>query len=117
MELRELIRSVSPPDVLCMDRARARQAELAKPPGSLGRLEELSVQLAGITGRVHNHIEKKHLLVFAADNGVIAEGVSSAPASVTLQQTVNLTRHKTGASVLCRALAAASRSAMWASRR
>ena len=82
--------------------ARQRQAQLAKPPGSLARLEELSIQLAGITGKVHNKIEKKHLLVFAADNGVVAEGVSSAPQSVTLMQTVNLTRHKTGASVLCR---------------
>lgn len=53
-------------------------------PGSLGRLEDLSVQLAGITGRVHNKIEKKHLLIFAADNGVVDEGVSSAPRSVTL---------------------------------
>ena len=85
-----------------MNAARERQAQLAKPPGSLGRLEELSIQLAGITGKVHNKIEKKHLLVFAADNGVVAEGVSSAPQSVTLMQTVNLTRHKTGASTLCK---------------
>ena len=83
-------------------KARERQAELAKPPGSLGRLEELSIQLAGITGKVHNKIEKKHLLVFAADNGVVEEGVSSAPQSVTLMQTINLTRHKTGASTLCK---------------
>lgn len=91
-----------PLDEAAMALARSRQAQLAKPPGSLGRLEELSIQLAGITGRVHNKIEKKHLLVFAGDNGVVAEGVSSAPQSVTLQQTVNLTRHKTGASVLCK---------------
>ena len=89
-------------DMAAMDKARKRQAQLAKPPGSLGRLEELSIQLAGITGKVHNRIEKKHLLVFAADNGVVAEGVSSAPQSVTLMQTINLTRHKTGASVLAK---------------
>ena len=92
--------TVHPLDEIAMDEARRRQAALAKPPGSLGRLEELSIQLAGITGRVYNRIEKKHLLVFAADNGVVDEGVSSAPQSVTLMQTVNLTRHKTGASVL-----------------
>lgn len=80
--------------------ARQRQAQLAKPPGSLGRLENFSIQLSGITGKLHNQIEKKHLLVFAADNGVVEEGVASAPQSVTLQQTVNLTRVKTGASVL-----------------
>ncbi|MDD5920530.1 MAG: nicotinate-nucleotide--dimethylbenzimidazole phosphoribosyltransferase, partial [Oscillospiraceae bacterium] len=87
-------------DAMCA--ARQRQAQLAKPPGSLGRLEELSIQLAGITGKVHNRLDKKHLLVFAADNGVVVEGVSSAPQSVTLMQTVNLTRHKTGASTLCK---------------
>ena len=89
-------------DEEAMAAARERQAQLAKPPGSLGRLEELSIQLAGITGKVHNKIEKKHLLVFAADNGVVEEGVSSAPQSVTLMQTINLTRHKTGASTLCK---------------
>lgn len=102
MMLEELIASVAPLDSTAMSAAEKRQAELAKPPGSLGRLEALSVQLAGITGKVHNEIRKKHLLVFAADNGVVEEGVSSAPQSVTLQQTVNLTRGKTGAAVLCR---------------
>ena len=102
MELQEVIRSVAPLDEAAMAKARERQAQLAKPPGSLGRLEELSIQLAGITGQVHNKIEKKHLLVFAADNGVVAEGVSSAPQSVTRMQTINLTRHKTGASTLCK---------------
>ncbi len=94
--------AVKPLNMEAMDTARKRQAQLAKPPGSLGRLEELSIQIAGITGKVHNKIEKKHLLVFAADNGVVVEGVSSAPQSVTLMQTVNLTRHKTGASVLAK---------------
>ena len=98
----ELNLKIQPLDDAAMTKARERQAQLAKPPGSLGRLEDLSVQLAGITGTVHNKIEKKHLLVFAADNGVVAEGVSSAPQSVTLMQTINLTRHKTGASTLCK---------------
>lgn len=102
MNFNTLITSVEPLERAAMAAARKRQTELAKPPGSLGRLEELSIQLAGITGKVHNRIEKKHLLVFAADNGVAVEGVSSAPQSVTRMQTVNLTRHKTGASVLCR---------------
>ena len=98
----ELNLKIQPLDDAAMAKARERQAQLAKPPGSLGRLEDLSVQLAGITGKVHNRIEKKHLLVFAADNGVVAEGVSSAPQSVTLMQTINLTRAKTGASTLCK---------------
>lgn len=102
MTIQECIANILPPDAAAMEAARRYQAQLAKPPGSLGRLEDLSVQLAGITGRVHNRIEKKHLLVFAADNGVVDEGVSSAPRSVTLSQTVNLTRGKTGAAALCR---------------
>ena len=101
-KLNALLSRVTAPNREAMDAARRRQAQLAKPPGSLGRLEELSVQLAGITGQVHNRMDRKHLLVFAADNGVVAEGVSSAPQSVTLMQTVNLTRAKTGASVLCK---------------
>ena len=102
MELKAYLDSIQPLDEAAMAKARERQAQLAKPPGSLGRLEDLSVQLAGITGKVHIKIEKKHLLVFAADNGVVAEGVSSAPQSVTLMQTINLTRAKTGASTLCK---------------
>ncbi len=96
--LTELIGSVTGPVGSAMKEARKRQAELAKPPGSLGRLEELSVQLAGITGKVKNDLKNKVLLVFAADNGVVEEGVSSAPQSVTAVQTVQLTRGKTGAS-------------------
>lgn len=102
MDLHSLISLIAAPDQAAMDAARARQAQLAKPPESLGRLEQLSIQLAGITGKVHNRMDKTHLLVFAADNGVVEEGVSSSPQSVTLMQTINLTRAKTGASVLCR---------------
>lgn len=101
-ELDALVRAVAPLDRSAMTAAEEHQARLAKPSGSLGRLEELSIQLAGITGRVHNALNKKQLLVFAADNGVVAEGVSSAPQSVTKQQTINLTRGKTGAAVLAK---------------
>ena len=97
-----LTSQITPPDGAAMQRARLRQAELAKPPGSLGLLEELSVQLAGITGQVHNEVGKTRLYVFAADNGVTAEGVASAPQSVTMAQSVNLTRGLTGAGCLCK---------------
>ena len=101
-ELDALVREVLPLDRGAMTAAEEYQVRLAKPPGSLGRLEEISIQLAGITGRVHNALNKKQLLVFAADNGVVAEGVSSAPQSVTKQQTINLMRGKTGAAVLAK---------------
>lgn len=101
-KLDALVRAVAPLDRGAMTAAEEYQARLAKPPGSLGRLEEISIQLAGITGRVHNALNKKQLLVFAADNGVVAEGVSSTPQSVTKQQTINLMRGKTGAAVLAK---------------
>ena len=101
-KIEALVRAVQPLDQKAMLAAEAHQARLAKPPGSLGRLEELSVQLAGITGKVHSELPRKQLLVSAADNGVVIEGVSSAPQSVTMQQTINLTRGKTGAAVLAK---------------
>ena len=101
MTLETLLASIATLDASAMSLARQHQSALAKPPKSLGRLEDLSVQLAGIRGKVHNRMDHPHLLVFAADNGVVEEGVSSAPQSVTLMQTINLTRAKTGASVLC----------------
>ena len=102
LELQALLQKITPPDEGAMAAAKRRQDQLAKPPESLGRLEELSIQLSGITGKVHNKMGRPHLLVFAADNGVVEEGVSSAPQAVTLMQTINLTRAKTGASTLCR---------------
>ena len=81
--------------------AKLRQAKLAKPPESLGRLEELSIQLAGITGEVINTPVKKRVIVLCADNGVVDEGVSSAPRSVTLAQAINMTKGLTGVGVLC----------------
>ncbi len=97
-----LINSIKPSNKLAMDSAKERQSQLAKPPGSLGTLEDISVRLAGITGKIYNTIEKKHLLIFASDNGVTEEGISSAPKSVTLKQAVNLTKAKTGAAVLAK---------------
>ena len=91
---------IAPADNAAMEKARQRQAELAKPPGSLGKLEDYSIRLAGITGKVKNSIEKWQVIVLAADNGVTAEGVSSAPTSVTLSQVINMTRHITGMSSL-----------------
>lgn len=89
-------------DQTAMKAARARQDGFAKPPRSLGRLEDISVQLSGISGKIINKIEKKRLIVLCADNGVVSEGVASAPQSVTLSQAINLTRGVTGAGVLCK---------------
>ena len=102
-EFQTFLRSIRPADRAAMDAAARRQAELAKPPGSLGTLEDISIRLAGLTGWVKNRIDRCRVLVFAADNGVTAEGVSATPVSVTLSQSINMTRHITGMSALAAA--------------
>lgn len=96
--LQQYIQAIRPADRAAMDAAQKRQAELAKPPGSLGALEDMSIRLAGITGQVCPKMGKCRVAVFAADNGVVDEGVSCAPRSVTLQQAINMTRRRTGMS-------------------
>ena len=83
-----------------MTKARARQDSLAKPPHSLGLLEDISVRMAGITGKLYTPVDKRRVLIFAADNGIVEEGVSGCPQSVTLSQTINFTRGLTGVAVL-----------------
>ena len=97
-EIRKTIESITPLDAAAVKAAKERQSKLAKPPGSLGLLEDISVQLAGITGNVKNRIEKCRIIVCCADNGIIEEGVSSAPRSVTMAQAVNMTKRLTGMS-------------------
>lgn len=99
-ELKSLISEIRPASRAAMELAAKRQSELAKPPGSLGRLEELSVRIAGMTGNVKNEMEKRRIAVFVADNGVVDEGVAVTPKDVTLKQAVNMTRHVTGMSTL-----------------
>lgn len=87
-------------DEAAMETARQKQMKLAKPPGSLGKLEEITIQLAGILGRLPKSGMKKRVIVLCADNGVVDEGVSSAPRSVTLAQAMNMTKGLTGVGVL-----------------
>ena len=100
IELKSYISGILPADKSAVEKAAAYQAKLAKPPHSMGRLEDISVRIAGITGKVKNEIRNCRVLVFAADNGVYEEGVAITPQYVTLQQAVNMTRHKTGMSCI-----------------
>lgn len=97
-----ILGKIKGPDEESVKLAQKRQAKLAKPPGSLGKLEEISIKIAGITGQVKNEIPKKRILVFAADNGIIEEKVSSAPRYVTMTQAVNMTFGKTGMSSMAK---------------
>ncbi|XVG95761.1 nicotinate-nucleotide--dimethylbenzimidazole phosphoribosyltransferase [Eubacteriales bacterium KG127] len=85
-----------------MEETRHRQDYLVKPPGSLGRLEDISVKLAGISGQVKTPISKFAIAVMCGDNGVVEEGVASAPQSVTLAQTINFTRRMTGVGTMAK---------------
>ncbi len=86
--------------------ARIRQAQLTKPPGSLGRLEELAIQLAALQGCERPALEQIAIAVFAADHGVAAEGVSAFPQAVTVEMIKNFSRGGAAISVLARALGA-----------
>lgn len=99
-ELFEIADSIEPLDEEAVKAAEERQEKLAKPPGSLGGLESISVKIAGITGKVKNKIERSCVIVMCADNGVVEEGVASAPQSVTMAQTINFTRRLTGVGAL-----------------
>jgi nicotinate-nucleotide--dimethylbenzimidazole phosphoribosyltransferase len=80
---------IRPLDEDAMRAARERQDQLTKPQGSLGRLEELAVKVAGITGQVRPQLPRKAVIVLAADHGVAVEGVSAYPQAVTAQMVQN----------------------------
>ena len=89
-------------DEAAMAAAKVRQDTLTKPPGSLGRLEELSVQLAGITGKDIPTIKDKVIITMAGDHGVVAEGVSAFPQEVTPQMVLNFLHGGAAINVLAR---------------
>ncbi|MBE0668970.1 MAG: nicotinate-nucleotide--dimethylbenzimidazole phosphoribosyltransferase [Anaerolineales bacterium] len=89
MSIEEIISRIKPLDQSAMSSARDRQNMLTKPQGSLGRLESLSIQMAGITGQVRPQIQHKVVTVMAGDHGVVAEGVSAFPQEVTPQMVLN----------------------------
>lgn len=107
--LGHLVAAIRPLDDAAMAAARARQAQLIKPPGSLGRLEELACQLAGITGQPRPRLEHAVVLILAADHGVVSEGVSAYPAAVTAQMARAVLAGQAAISVLARQASAAVR--------
>lgn len=97
---------VPPPDAAAAARARERLDSLTKPPGSLGRLEDLAVRLAAMTGEVAPEVYPATVVVMAADHGVTAEGVSAYPAEVTPQMVLNFLNGGAAINVLARAAGA-----------
>ena len=92
------------PDAVIERQARARQAQLTKPAGSLGQLETLAVQLAALQGREAPSADRVAITVFAADHGVAARGVSAFPQAVTQQMIGNFASGGAAISVLARTL-------------
>ncbi|MFE5318629.1 nicotinate-nucleotide--dimethylbenzimidazole phosphoribosyltransferase [Paenibacillus sp. NPDC056579] len=108
--LYQLAAEIGPLHSSAIEAAGRHLDQLTKPPGSLGRLEEVARQLAGITGETVPSLGKKAVIVMAGDHGVCEEGVSAFPAEVTPQMVLNflnggaavnvLSRHA-GADVVC----------------
>jgi nicotinate-nucleotide--dimethylbenzimidazole phosphoribosyltransferase len=102
MKLSEVIKQIKPLNKEAMQAARERQDMLTKPAGSLGRLEELSIQLAGIQRKPLPSIKDKAVIVMAGDHGVVAEGVSAYPQEVTPQMVLNILSGGAAINVLAR---------------
>jgi nicotinate-nucleotide--dimethylbenzimidazole phosphoribosyltransferase len=94
--------AIGPLDESAMAAARERLDRLTKPPGSLGRLEALAIQLAGITGNPVSRIGRPAIVVFAGDHGVTAQGVSAYPSDVTAQMVANFVGGGAAINVLAR---------------
>jgi len=104
--LNQTIKSIKPLDKTAMAEARARQDKLTKPAGSLGRLEELSIQIAGIQRAARPVIENKAMITMAGDHGVVDEKIGNWPREVTAQMVENFLRGGAGINVLARQVGA-----------
>ena len=100
--LDKLFEGIKPLDSAAIESAQARLDNLVKPPGSLGELECIAAKLTSINGTQNIDISKRCVVIFASDNGVVVEGVASAPQEVTHMQTLNFTKGITGVNVLAK---------------
>ncbi len=99
-QLNDTIAKIGTLDTNAMEEAQKRLDYLLKPKGSLGMLETIAKQLAGITGSVFNEIKKKAVIVMVADNGVYDEGIASYPQQITAIGAACLTKGMMGINVL-----------------
>ncbi|WP_068776430.1 nicotinate-nucleotide--dimethylbenzimidazole phosphoribosyltransferase [Paenibacillus sp. FJAT-26967] len=101
-KIEDLIGDIHPLNQDAIDAASAHLDSLTKPPGSLGKLEDISKQLAGIMGEVIPDVTHKAIIVMAADHGVCEEGVSAFPQEVTPQMVLNFLQGGAAVNVLAR---------------
>lgn len=100
--LEAALRTITPPDRAAEAGVKARWDSLTKPPHSLGKLEDVITRLGGIQGRLFPEIQKRAALCFAADHGVVAQGVSPSKQVVTAEMVKNFLNGGAAISVLCR---------------
>ncbi|KKN05456.1 hypothetical protein LCGC14_1087130 [marine sediment metagenome] len=100
--LKDTVSKIKPLDKEVMEQAQERLDNLTKPLGSLGYLEQLAKQVCGITGTLTPSVEKKTVLVMAADHGITKKGVSLFPQEVTPQMVLNFVAGGAGINVLAR---------------
>lgn len=100
--MENILKSIGGLDEKLMAEAQLRLDSLTKPIGSLGKLEEVVKRIVGITGKLYPKVDKKAVIIMCADNGVVEEGVSSCPKTVTSSVTRNFTKGITAVNVLSR---------------
>ena len=88
-EFRKLLETLPTADATATSQARERNGQLTKPPGALGRLEDIAIWYAGWRGQAAPRIEHPQVVIFAGNHGVTAQGVSAFPAEVTGQMVFN----------------------------
>ena len=102
LALDDVVGRIGPADPQAKRAAETRQRRLTKPPGSLGRLEELSLQLAGVFRTERPAPQGKAVIVAAADHGVVAQGVTGYPQDVTAQMVLNFLAGGAAVNVMAR---------------
>ncbi|HET9149920.1 MAG TPA: nicotinate-nucleotide--dimethylbenzimidazole phosphoribosyltransferase, partial [Alphaproteobacteria bacterium] len=103
-EIRRLIETLPGPDTAARAAAEAREPQLTKPPGALGRLEEIAAWLAAWQGRHPPTVDHPRVAVFAGNHGIAARGVSAYPASVTAQMVKNFVAGGAAINQICRTM-------------
>ena len=101
-DIRALVKAMPGPDSEAAAAVRAREATLTKPPGSLGRLEEIAEWLAAWQGRAPPKVNRPLVAVFAGNHGVAGRGVSAYPAAVTRQMVENFSAGGAAINQICR---------------
>lgn len=101
--LNEAIKNIKSLDKNYYEMSKNRIDNLIKPRGSLGKLEEICAKLASIQKTMYPIVDKKSIIVFAADHGIFEEGVAITPREVTLVQAINMTKGLTGVCALAKA--------------